>query len=165
MMFRGRWIRHCTDYPAWQARFVRAPGFEFVQAGHGQRESPRMRMGRIAAGYEHLVMPGAEEDWLRKHRGYARAEAAAARPGPQPRLRELFFRGSLARRRALKRLGSLLPCRPAARFLYQYVLRGGFLDGAPGLRYCVLLARYEGFIAEESARAKKVAGAGALPSP
>jgi hypothetical protein len=29
------------------------------------------------------------------------------------------------------------------------VLRGGFLDGGAGFRYCRLLARYEGFISAE----------------
>ena len=45
----------------------------------------------------------------------------------------------------MKQLSYLLPCRPVLRFAYQYVLRRGFLDGRPGLRYCRLLARYEGF--------------------
>jgi hypothetical protein len=35
------------------------------------------------------------------------------------------------------------------RFVYQYLLRRGFLDGRPGLRYCRLLARYEGFATAE----------------
>ena len=61
----------------------------------------------------------------------------------------LLARDPLRRRRALKRLSFNLPSRPAFRFVYQYVLRGGFLDGSQGLHYCRLLARYEGFISEE----------------
>ncbi len=50
MMFQGRWVPHCTDYPAWQARFVRAPQFQFIDVGHGQREASSMRMARLKAG-------------------------------------------------------------------------------------------------------------------
>lgn len=149
MLWQGRWIPHCTDYPAWQARFVRAPQFEFVEVGHGQREAPNMRMDRIPASYLHDLSSGGEEEWLRKHRRYAVAEARAhLASGTGTGLTELFQRGGLQRRRALKRLSFSLPARPALRFIYQYILRGGFLDGAAGLKYCGLLARYEGFVTD-----------------
>jgi len=64
MIFEGRWIPHCTDFPAWQARFVRAPQFEFIQAGHGQREAPAMRVGRLGANYLHDLSSGGEAEWL-----------------------------------------------------------------------------------------------------
>ena len=153
MIFEGRWIRHCTDYPAYQARFVRAPQFEFVQVGHGQREAPQMRLGTLEEGYLHDLSIYGKDAWLAKHRGYARAEALAATAGGAS-LRALFSGDPLARRRALKRLSFAFPLRPALRFAYQYGLRGGFLDGGPGLRYCLLLARYEGFIEEEIAKLK-----------
>ena len=158
MMFMGRWIPHCTDFPAWQARFVRAPQFAFVQAGHGQREAPQMRLDRLSASYLHDLSAGGETDWLEKHRRYARAEAHAhlAVPGAI-RWGDLFIGRQLQRRRALKQLTYSLPGRPALRFVYQYLLRGGFLDGWPGLRYCRLLARYEGFAAAELRNLRAVA--------
>jgi heterodisulfide reductase subunit B len=58
MLWEGRWIPRCTDYPAWQARFVKARGFEFVQSGHGQREAPPMRMGRLRAANEEMTRDG-----------------------------------------------------------------------------------------------------------
>jgi glycosyltransferase involved in cell wall biosynthesis len=156
MMFEGRWIRHCTDYPAYQARFVRAPAFEFIQVGHGQREAPGMRTENLREGYLHDMSIYGEEAWLDKHRRYARAEAEAQleqRHGVS--LGQLFSPDALTRRRALKRLSFKLPCRPALRLAYQYGLRLGFLDGGPGLRYCLLLARYEGFIADEISKLGK----------
>jgi glycosyltransferase involved in cell wall biosynthesis len=155
MLWEGRWIRHCTDYPAWQARFVKARGFEFVQVGHGQREAPHMRMGRLRANYLHDLSADGVDGWLAKHRRYAREEAdaffssaaAARRP-----LRAVLTGPALARRRALKHLSYHLPGRPALRLIYQFLLRGGFLDGGPGWRYCRLLARYEGFAADEMKR-------------
>jgi glycosyltransferase involved in cell wall biosynthesis len=150
MMFQGRWIPHCTDFPAYQARFVRAPQFEFIQVGHGQREAPAMQLGRLHMSYLHDLSAGGEAEWLEKHRRYARAEAAAylQSEGGVP-WGGLFSLDHLRRRRALKRLSYSLPSRPALRFFYQYILRLGFLDGRPGLRYCQLLAEYERMAATE----------------
>ena len=150
MMFLGRWIPHCTDFPAWQARFVRAPQFEFIEVGHGQREAPGMRLAPLRANYLHDLSSGGEAEWLEKHRRYARAEAKQHFSGAsRAPLRDLFAGERLRRRRALKQLSYALPARPWFRFVYQYVLRRGFLDGRPGLRYCRLLARYEAFTTEE----------------
>ncbi len=153
MIFAGRWIPHCTDYPAYQARFVRAPEFTFVEVGHGQREAPRMRMDHLRSNYLHDLSSGGDEEWLARHRRYARAEAARhlATADTVP-WSDLCAPDPLRRRRALKHLSFLFPGRPALRFVYQYLLRRGFLDGHAGLHYCRLLARYEGFIVEELRR-------------
>jgi len=153
MIFEGRWIPHCTDFPAWQARLARVPRFEFVEAGHGQREAPGQLLGRLQTGYLHDLSSGGEAEWLEKHRRYARAEALAfLQSGVGAGWRDLFSEEPLRRRRALKHQSMRLPFRPALRFIYQYVLRRGFLDGRPGLRYCRLLARYEGFTSAELRR-------------
>jgi glycosyltransferase involved in cell wall biosynthesis len=158
MLFEGRWVRHCTDYPAYQARFVQAPRFEFIQVGHGQREAPAMNLANLQASYLHDLSIYGRQDWLDKHRRYAHAEAervvGAAGAGGSP-WGDLASGHPLVRRRALKRLSFLLPCRPFFRFVYQYLIRGGFLDGPQGLRYCLLLSRYEGFIGDEIARLKR----------
>lgn len=153
MLWNGRWVPHCTDYPAYQSRFVRAPQFEFIEVGHGQREALHMRVARLHANYLHDLSSGGEEEWLEKHRRYARAEARAhlATSAGHP-WSELVSVHRLVRRRALKRLSYSLPFRPALRFFYQYLLRRGFLDGAAGFRYCQLLARYEGFTSAELRR-------------
>lgn len=150
MIYDGHWIPHCTDFPAWQARYVRAPEFSFIEVGHGQREAPHMRVGHLHASYLHDLSSGGEAEWIERHRRYASAEARAHLDSAgTAKFAELFARSSLIRRRALKRLSFGLPCRPALRFFYQYFCRGGFMDGRCGLRYCRLLARYEGFISAE----------------
>jgi len=156
MLWEHHWVPHCTDFPAWQARFVRVPEFSFIEVGHGQREAPHMRLDQLRANYLHdLSAGGAEGDteWLEKHRRYARAEARSrlAATGTVS-AGNLFSSDPLLRRRALKHFSYALPCRPALRFVYQYVLRRGFLDGPAGLHYCRLLARYEGFAAAELAK-------------
>ena len=155
MLWEGRWIPRCTDYPAWQARFVKARGFEFVQAGHGQREAPPMRMGRLRAQLSARPVGRRRRRLARQAppvcagggRGLSRG-----RHGGWRRLRALLAGPALRRRRALKHLSYHLPGRPALRFIYQYLLRGGFLDGRAGYRYCRLLARYEGFASDEISR-------------
>lgn len=158
MLWEGRWIPRCTDFPAWQARFVKARGFEFVQSGHGQREASHMRMGRLQENYLHDLSADGVDGWLAKHRRYARAEAEAfihSRNHTPAAWRALFTGTRLARRRALKHLSYHLPWRPILRFIYQYALRGGFRDGAAGYRYCRLLARYEGFAVQEIRRLRQ----------
>jgi glycosyltransferase involved in cell wall biosynthesis len=148
MMFHGRWLRRCTDHPAWQARCVRAGRFRFVQAGHGQREAAGMRMGHLRHGYLHDISAPDESAWEAKHRSYAREEAAAFLAQPRSGLHALWSRSPLERRRALKHLSYRLPARPLLRFVYQYLLRGGCLDGPGAFRYCRLIARYERFATE-----------------
>ena len=86
------------------------------------------------------------EDWLAKHNRYSSLEASedlkslASESGAW---RELFTLNPIQRRRALKELSFRLPFRPLLRFLYMYVLRGGFLDGPKGFAYCRLLYFYE----------------------
>jgi glycosyltransferase involved in cell wall biosynthesis len=155
MMFHGRWLRRSTDFPAWQARCVRAKGFRFIEVGHGQRESPDMRMGFLKGSYLHDISAPDMADWDEKHRRYARKEAVNSYTERQTVgsvLRSPFPKTALERRRALKQLSYVLPFRPQMRFIYQYILRGGFLDGTGALRYCRLLARYEKFAAEEIAK-------------
>lgn len=155
MMFHGRWLPRCTDFPAWQARCVRAGRFRFVQAGHGQREAPEMRMGFLRGNYLHDISAPDEAVWNAKHRRYAREEAAAYLATPGAPLRALWSGPALERRRALKHLSYRLPGRPLLRFLYQYFLRGGCLDGPGAWRYCRLMARYERFAAEALREARR----------
>lgn len=145
MMFHGVWLKRCTDFPAWQARCVRVGRFRFVQAGHGQREAPGMRMDFLRGTYLHDISVPDLAAWERKHRRYAREEAEAFLAEGDTPLAPLWRGPALARRRTLKRLSYALPARPFLRFVYQYVLRLGALDGAMAWRYCRLLARYERF--------------------
>jgi len=55
----------------------------------------------------------------------------------------LFASNKTRRRRALKGLSYRLPFRPVFRFIYMFFFRLGFLDGVPGLIYCLLIAIYE----------------------
>jgi glycosyltransferase involved in cell wall biosynthesis len=155
MIFRGRWILRCTDFPAYQARFAHAKRFRFIQTGHGQREAPDMRLNKLTANYLHNLSAQPESELLEKHRRYARQEAAAflARAAdPAPLTRRIRSSNQLIRRRALKELSHHFPARGFLRFLYQYIARRGFLDGAPGFAYCLIMAKYEHWVSQEIRR-------------
>jgi len=115
-----------------------------------------MRMGYLAGDYLHDVSDTGSPAWDARHRRYAREEAAQhAGPAPTAAAWGRLLRGpALERRRALKALSYRLPCRPTLRLLYQYVLRGGWRDGAGAWEYCQALARYERYAVAELRRAR-----------
>lgn len=155
MIYHGRWIPHCTDFPAYQARFGHGRRFRFIQVGHGQREAPSMRLGKLTGNYLHNISAHSDAELEQKHRHYAHQEATAffsQHSETKPVLLRLLSPDALTRRRALKAISQRLPARGVLRFLYQYGWRGGFLDGRAGLSYCYLLARYEHWIAAEIRR-------------
>jgi glycosyltransferase involved in cell wall biosynthesis len=158
MLWKGQWVPRCTDFPAWQARFCHTPTFRFEEKGHGQREAAGLRMGYLTQSYLHDMSASGVEDWLAKHRVYAKREAETWFQHHRKfdrELRSLFSGDRLVRRRALKSLSYRAPARALFRFVYQYLIRFGFLDGSAGLQYCLLLAKYEGFAEDELRRLRK----------
>jgi glycosyltransferase involved in cell wall biosynthesis len=145
-IFRGKWLRHAGMYPAYQARLGRRDKLRFKLVGHGQRED--LAPGRLATidePYLHFAFSHGPRAWLEKHLRYA-ADEVRDRDKGHVVLRDLLSRDPVLRRRTLKLAGGSVPrtLRPAARFVYVYVLRGGFLDGRAGLHYAFMLAVYEG---------------------
>jgi hypothetical protein len=71
-------------------------------------------------------------------------EAEIKRSGQRPMaLRELVSGDGVRRRRALKTWLYALPLRPGIVFFGLYLVRGGVLEGVPGLTFCLLRAWYE----------------------
>lgn len=147
MMLHGRWLRHAGMYPSYQVRLGRREALQFEQVGHGQREtlSPEC-IGTLEHALLHYSFSKGLGDWFEKHNRYSTAEARLALE--EAVAGDMDWAGLVAsdgtrRRRALKKLAARLPFRPTLRFLYMYVLRRGFLDGAAGYTYCRLLSMYE----------------------
>lgn len=147
MMFRGRWLRHASMYPAYQVRLGRHPVFRFEEIGHGQREAIEpSRIGTLKSAYLHYPYRGMQE-WLERHNRYSSAEAQELVYGVHFRsCSGLLSRDKTSRRRALKSLSYRLPLRPLLRFVYVYLVRSGFLDGRAGFEYAYMLALYEAMI-------------------
>lgn len=146
LIFMGRWLRHAGMYPAYQVRFGRARELRFVDHGHGQREvQDAAEVGTLRSPLDHHNFSKGINDWFQRHLRYARLEASQVRDHGHSRvpLSQLFDADPTARRRALKSVAGRLPARPLLRFLYSYVVRGGFLDGRAGYHYSRMLAIYQ----------------------
>lgn len=153
LMLFGRWISHAGMYPAYQVRLGRRDRLRFIQVGHGQRENlPGERVATFPEPYLHYSFSHGMRRWLEKHVRYAKDEAdlmMRARSDIGKEASGIVGKSASARRRNLKAWAARLPLffRPAARFVYVYLIRMGFLDGSGGLAYAVMLSVYEGMIA------------------
>jgi glycosyltransferase involved in cell wall biosynthesis len=148
MMLDGRWLRFSADYPVHVARVVHKRGPRFVMRGHGEVIDSRSENGvYLREPMLHYAWSKGWDDWHRRHQRYAEAEARRLLlEGAELCLPDLLCRDPSRRRRALRTLSFKLPCRAVQRFVYAYLLRGGFLDGVAGLRFCLAMARYERMI-------------------
>lgn len=147
--FMGRWIRHSSLYPTWVLRLFRPAKVHWERVVNPVAivDGP---VGRLQSHFEHFSFNKGLEAWIDKHNRYSTGEAHETVEALRRRcvsFAALLSTDASVRRKALKELSARIPCRPAARFLYMYLLRAGCLDGYPGLVYCSLLAAYEGMIA------------------
>jgi len=143
--FMGRWIRHSSLFPSWQLRLLRRGRVRFVREGHGQREEADGPLGYIREPYDHYGFSKGIAEWIERHNRYSSMEVELIRRlRAEPlHISEIWSGDAVRRRRALKRLAARVPFRPAVRFLYTYLLRGGFLDGKAGLVFCLLRLSHE----------------------
>ncbi len=141
--FMGRWIRHAGMYPDWNLRlFKRHLGSyeDRIVHEHVLLKGPA---GYLRNPIEHNDFKGLGR-WLERHNVYTSMEALEIdrllTGGEQ---RKTIAARATARgpnlRRLMKELAyRYVPCRPLFTFLWMYVVRAGFLDGAVGFRYCLL---------------------------
>jgi len=144
--FMGKWIRRSTLYPSWFTRLLWRERARYEPRAVHEYPTVDGEMGELRGHLIHHNFNKGLEDWLAKHNRYSSLEAKedlrSLETEPVP-WRKLLAHDPVARRRAIKTLSFRLPCRPALRFLYMYVLRGGFLDGPTGFAYCRMLYFYE----------------------
>ena len=144
-MFLGRWLKRAQLYPTWLTRVFRPKSICYerlvnpIAHVHGE-------VGYLQGHLVHYPFSHGMEHWLGRHNRYSTKEARECLQ--ELSLGAVDWRGLVStdpvrRRRALKELSFRLPGRPWLKFIYLYLLRGGFLEGAPGLTYCTLQAIYE----------------------
>jgi putative colanic acid biosynthesis acetyltransferase WcaF len=117
----------------------------FKDYGHGQREDTDQAVGVFAEPYLHYAFSKGLYDWLDKHNRYSSLEALeviGSRREPL-RMRALFSRDPVKRRRTWKELGYYLPFRPAVRWFVIMFVLGGVFEGRAGYTYAKLVAVYE----------------------
>ncbi len=151
MYFLGRVLRHC-DASFWKLSLFRKGrgGFEC------RLKDQDASMADIEI-HEHVVVDGPTAKlrnalihhnvdslsrYIRKHDEYSNWEARVLlQPdGDSEEMSADLFGTQAQRRRWLKRKLFRLPGSPVLLFLYRYVFRLGFLDGVPGLIYCIFQA-------------------------
>ncbi|KAA5543826.1 glycosyltransferase family 2 protein [Roseiconus nitratireducens] len=148
-ILNGVWLRYSDGFPVWIMRLVRRGHAWFENSGHGEIPLPKVKgtVGTIRSPFIHHAFSRGMDDWWMRHVRYAAREAE--REGD--RLRDASPLAFLSldageRRRGLRAIARQIPGRGPLRFIYQYVLRGGFLDGRQGFLFCRMMACYESMI-------------------
>lgn len=97
------------------------------------------RVGKLRHALPHHNVESLDR-YLTKHNEYSNWEARVLSQAAEQsnELPPALFGNQAQRRRWLKKRYFGLPGSPIFFFLYKYILRLGFLDGAPGLIYCAL---------------------------
>jgi glycosyltransferase involved in cell wall biosynthesis len=142
----GKRINHCGYYPSWNIRFFRAGKAVYEQRDVHEQMLVNGPVGYLRHDMEHYDRRGLEH-YIAKHNQYSTLEAremfrqmqrtSAAKTGS-------FLGDSQQRRRWLRHyVWPRLPARWLLRFLYMYVVRFGFLDGAVGFNFCLFMMCYE----------------------
>ena len=148
--FLGRRLRYVQS----TARYIRLyrPGKVRFSRLVNPVTHVRGPVGGLDAPLLHFPFSKGLAHWLSRHEKYARQEAleilrSEATPKFRPQLGTALFGASLQERRMhQKALFHRLPARPLCKFVWQYGLKGGFLDGRAGLTYALLHFFYENMI-------------------
>ncbi|MEL6761958.1 MAG: glycosyltransferase family 2 protein, partial [Myxococcota bacterium] len=140
--FLGRWIRRSSGYPTWFGRLMRRGKVE-IRRAINEEYVPDGTVGYLDHHLHHFPFNKGIAAWVDKHNRYSDMEAAILSSEKRPRLTDLFSSDPVERRRQLKRLVYRTPGRPLLMFFGLYIVRGGILDGRPGLYFSMLRAFYE----------------------
>jgi len=151
MYFLGRALRHCGASFWKLSLFRRGKGHFECRLRDQDASMADMeihehvvvdgRTGRLTHSLIHHNVASLSR-YIQKHDEYSNWEARVLTKdvNEDSELPPALFGTQAQRRRWLKKRLYGFPGSPAALFLYRYVLRGGFLDGVPGLIYCAFQA-------------------------
>ena len=135
LIWEGHWIRR-GYYPTWILRLVKSGSARCEERAANEHLIVAGPTGRLRSDFFHYDRKGIGA-WIEKHNRYATAEASEIyRSRSEQQLEGRFFGKPPQRRRWVREtLWNRLPpiTRSFAYFGYRYFLRGGFLDGRPGL--------------------------------
>ncbi|HEX6803129.1 MAG TPA: glycosyltransferase family 2 protein [Terriglobales bacterium] len=151
MHFLGRELRHCG------AGFQKLSLFRLGRGGFECRLREQNDSMCDMEVHEHVVVSGrvgrlrypllhhnveSLSHYIRKHDQYSNWESRVLlnKQASSASLNPSLFGNQAQRRRWLKKLFFRIPGSPIALFLYRYLARLGFLDGRPGLIYCLFQA-------------------------
>lgn len=148
-IYLGKWIKHASSYPVWIMRLVRPQRVTYEVRETNVHPIVDGSVGELDGHFIHYSFNAGLKRWFQKHNFYSTREAmegVKVRHAGMPRLSVFRSNDPMVRRRALKNLSYFVTCRAMFRFLLAYVFGLGFLDGAAGLHYCLMIAMYEYWI-------------------
>jgi hypothetical protein len=118
----------------------------YTDFGHGQKEDEVLgSVGYLKVPYLHYGFSKGWSHWIERHNRYSTLEAIA-RLDNIPPFKNIFSKHGSTRNPALKSWLIKLPGWPILRFIHAYVFNLGFIEGMPGLTYCINLSFYEHMI-------------------
>lgn len=132
--FGDMWIRHGGFYPDRQVRLFRSHLRYECRAVHAHVQVGNRRILHADADLRHLTYTDIDDCWV-KLVGFTRLEALVG-----------MTASSRPRWRRLRTLYARVPAKAPMRFLYRYLLRGGFLDGRLGWHLAFWSAVYEDIV-------------------
>ncbi len=140
----GKWIKHSSGYPTWFGRLVRK-GRVHVERAINEEYHTDGEISHLNNHFFHYPFNKGFHDWFEKHNRYSTMEAQSLTDEKEKKIRfqDLLQRDPVLRRKTIKDLVYRLPGRPFLMFCALYFFRLGFLDGAAGLRFCILRTIYE----------------------
>jgi glycosyltransferase involved in cell wall biosynthesis len=146
MILMEKWLKWSGGYPSYQVRLFRYGQCRFMDFGHGQREDTTGTIEVLDTPYIHYNFSKGVLEWFYKHNDYSSREAGEAiliRSQGRPTWSHLLAGDQVSKRRAWKNMSYFMHGRAIWRFLYNYALRLGLLDGIAGFRYCAMISSYE----------------------
>jgi glycosyltransferase involved in cell wall biosynthesis len=144
--FMNTWLKHVQTSPFYM-RLFRPEAMRYERLVNPV-SIPNGPVGQLPGYLDHFPFSKGIDHWVERHNQYSRLEAeqTVANHHKQSRFSfwSAFFEKDFHRRRFhQKEVFYLLPARPQLRFLYLYLVRLGFLDGAAGYTYARLQGFYE----------------------
>lgn len=139
--FMGRWLRHGGQYPAWHLRLARTGRVRCEDRLYDQHFVVDEAVGRLRNDYIDILTDSLT-NWTDRHNRWATLEAAElVSETCRPQVEARWSGTPIERKRFLRmKVYRTFPLfvRPFLLFIFDYVIRLGFLDGRPGLIFHVL---------------------------
>lgn len=144
LLLNGQWLRFSDRFRQWQFRISRRSRACFIDYGDAQKDSQFQddQLGYVEEPFLHLAFEKGWASWMERQNKYALLKAKERLNTPVD-IKQIFTWNRAKRNRSIKIALSRNLFWPALRFVYLYILRLGFLDGKPGLVYCLERAHLE----------------------
>lgn len=142
--FMGKWLKRAQLYPTWITRVFRPEKIRYERLVNPVA-IVEGNTGQLQGHIIHYPFSHGISHWYARHNNYSDMEAIdlVKETSSNSDWKGIFCSDSTRRRKALKQLAYKMPLRPAMLWFYLMFVRGGFLDGMPGIHYSLMRAIYE----------------------